>query len=72
MKAWMSLNFGQIRSRTAELASLERLRKFPIDLQWQKMCKRLHFAWIAFIFAGNNDMYKSLDEFEFQSDPMND
>ena len=27
--SWMSSHFGQIRPRTAELAALERLKKFP-------------------------------------------
>ena len=26
------------------------------------------FNWIHFIFAGNEDMHKSLDEFEIRSD----
>ena len=38
IKVWMSSNFGQIQPWTAKLASLERLKKFPIDLQWEKMC----------------------------------
>ena len=29
IKTWMSLNFGQIQPRTAELAALERLKKSP-------------------------------------------
>ena len=27
------------------------------------------FAWIVLILACNKDMHKSLDEFDFQSDP---
>ena len=30
------------------------------------------FDWNFFILAGNNDMHKSLDEFEFQPDPTID
>ena len=30
-----SLNFSQIRSRTVELAALECLEKFPIELNWE-------------------------------------
>ena len=30
----MSLNVGQIRPRTAELSAIERLKKIPIDSQW--------------------------------------
>ena len=29
MRAWMSSKFGQIVPRTAELAALERMKKFP-------------------------------------------
>ena len=70
----MSSSFGQIRLRTAELASLERLKK-PIDLQLEKSCDNSSafiFAWIVFILAGIKDMHKSLEDFEFQADPTTD
>ena len=62
----MSSKFGRIRPRTTELAALERMKKSHILI----MGKRCHhifsaiFNWILFIFAGNEDMHKSLDEFE--------
>ena len=64
----MSLNFGQIGPPTTELTAPERLKNTPIDLQWERWC--LHFfsavyGPILFILAGNEDMHKSLDEFEF-------
>ena len=75
IKAWMSSSFGQIRLRTAELASLERLQKIPIDLQREKSCEHCSafiFACIVFILAGNKGIYKSLDEFEFQAGTTTD
>ena len=63
MKAWMSLNFGQILPLTMELAALERLKN------------RCHLFFsvainsIDFKFAGNEDMHNIFDElkltFEF-------
>ena len=46
-----------------------------MDLQWGK--KRHHivsavFDQILFILAGNEDMHKSLDEFELRPDPTTD
>ena len=67
----MSSKFGRIRPRTTELAALERMKKNPIDLQWGKRCHHIFsaiFAWILFIFAGNEDMHKSLNEFEIWPD----
>ena len=71
MRAWMSSKFGRIRPRTTELAALERMKKNPIDLKWIKRCHHIFcaiFNWILFIFAGNEDMHKSLDEFEIRPD----
>ena len=48
--------------------------KAPIDLQWGKWC--LHFFLvfypILFILAGNEDMHKISDEFEFRPDRTTD
>ena len=60
MRAWTSSNFGLIGPPTAELAALEK-----------KGC--LHFFLavldrILFILAGNDNIHKSLDEFEIQAD----
>ena len=62
IKAWMSLNLGQIRPLTMELAALERLKN-----------RRHHFFSVAidlilFKLAGNEDMHSILDEFKFRSD----
>ena len=70
-----SLNFGQIGPPTTELNPPERLKNTPIDLQWERWC--LHFFLavygpILFILAGNEDMHKSLDEFEFWPDLRTD
>ena len=46
-------------------------QKSPVDLQWGKWCLHLFsvaFDWILFILAGNEDMHKILDKFEFQPD----
>ena len=66
-----SLKFGQIRPRTAELAALERLEKFPIDLKWEKSCEHSSsfiFDLINLILAGKEDLHESLDEFKFRPD----
>ena len=65
----MSSKFGQIGLRTAELAALERIKKSHRLI----MGKRYHifsaiFDWIFFIYTGNEDMYRSLNEFEIQPD----
>ena len=62
IKAWMSLNFGQIPPLTMELAALERLKH-----------RSHHFFSVAidpilFKLAGNEDMHNILDEFEFRPD----
>ena len=65
-----SSKFCQIGPRTAELAALERMKN-PIDLYRGKRCHHIFsaiFDWILFIFAGNEDMYKSLNEFEIRPD----
>ena len=60
MKAWMSLNLGQIPPRTMELAALEHLKN---------RCH--HFFSVAidpilFKLAVNEDRHNILDEFEFR------
>ena len=66
IKAWMSLNLGQIPPLTMELAALERLKN-----------RRHHFCSVAidlifFKLAGNEDMHNILDEFEFRPDLTTD
>ena len=66
IKAWMSLNLGQIPPLTMELVALERLKN-----------RRHHFFSFAidpilFKLAGNEDMNNILDEFEFRPDRTTD
>ena len=68
--SWTSSKFGQIGPRTAELAALERMKKSH-RLIMGKRCHHIFsaiFDWIFFIFAGNEDIYRSLNEFEIQPD----
>ena len=59
----MSLKFGQIQPSSAELAAIDRLKKIPTHLQWEKLCCH-HFSAAAvlnqtrFILAGNDDTRK--------------
>ena len=62
----MSSKFGEIQPWTTELAALERLKKSH-RLIMEKMTSS-HFHLIIFILAGNEDMHKSLDEFEIWPD----
>ena len=66
IKAYMSLNFGQIPPLTKELAALEHLKtrchpviSVDIDL-------------IFFKLAGNKNMHNIMNEFEFQPDRTTD
>ena len=66
IKAWMSLNLGQIPPLTMELAALECLKN-----------RRHHFFSVAidpilFRLAGNEDMHNILDEFEFRPNQATD
>ena len=66
IKAYMSLNFGQIPPLTTKLASLERLKN------------RCHHVIsddidpIFFKLAGNKDMHNIMNEFEFRPDRTTD
>ena len=62
IKAWMSLNLGQIPPLTMELAALERLKNrchpvISVDIHP-----------IFFKLAGNKDMHNIMNEFEFRPD----
>ena len=57
----MSSKFGRIRPLTTELSAIERMKKS------QSLIKGI-FNRILFIFVGNEDMHKSLDEFGFKPD----
>ena len=75
IKSRMSSKFGQIRPCTAELAALDGLKIISINYKWEKCCdysSAFIFDWNRFILAGNKDMHKSLNEFEFQPDPTTD
>ena len=65
----MSSKFGEIRPWTTELAALEHLEKTSHRLIMGKTMSS-HFSaifgWILCIFPGNEDMHKSLDEFEIR------
>ena len=71
IRAWMSLKFGQIRPQTTELAALERQKKNPHILIMAKTMS-LFFDPIFFILAGNKNIHKCLNEFEFRPDPTTD
>ena len=70
MRAWMSSKFGGIRPPTTELAALERMKKSHILIMGKTMSSHFlsYFDWILFIFPGNEDMHKSLNEFEIRPD----
>ena len=66
IKAYMSLNFGQIPPLTTELAALERLKY---------RCHHVISVGIDPIFfklAGNKDMHNIMNEFEFRPDRITD
>ena len=68
----MSSKFGEIRPWTTELAALERLKNKSHRLIMEKMTSShfLRFFHLSlFILAGNEDMHKSLAEFEIRPDP---
>ena len=62
IKAYVSLNFGQMPPLTTELAALERLKNrchhvISVDIDP-----------IFFKLAGNKDMHNIMNEFEFRPD----
>ena len=66
IKVYMSLNFGQIPTLTAELTALERLKN---------RCHHVISVDIDLIFfklAGNKDMHNIMNEFEIQPDRTTD
>ena len=66
IKAWMSLNLGQIPPLTMALAALERLKNLSHHFF------SVAFDPILFKLAGNEDMHNILDEFEFRPDLTTD
>ena len=65
-----SSKFDQIGPRTVELAALERLENLHRLIMGKTMSSHFlrNFDWILFIFAGNEDMYKSLNESKIRPD----
>ena len=66
IKAYMSLNFGQIPPLTTELAALERLKN---------RCRHVISVDIDLIFfklAGNKDIHNIMNEFKFRPDRTTD
>ena len=54
-----------------ELAALEHMKKIPWTYNWEKGCHHIFsaiFDWILFIFAGNEDMHKSWNDYEIWLD----
>ena len=71
IRARTSSNFGLIGPPTAELAVLERLKKIPHRLKWEKRCLQFFSAVLGrllFIRAGNDSIHESLAEFEIRLD----
>ena len=68
IKSRIYSKFGKIPPGNAELAALVSLEKYPETLNGENGA--LIFGWIFFILAGKTDNYRSLDEFEFQLDPI--
>ena len=74
MGALRSWKFSQIGPPTTELAALKRLKN-PHRLIMGKPVFHFFSAFldrIHFILAGNDDIHKSLDEFEIRPDPIRD
>ena len=65
----MSSKFGEILPWTTEVAALESPKKKSHRFIMEKMTSS-HFPlfFILFILAGNDDMHKSLEEFEIWPD----
>ena len=61
IKAYMSLNFGQILPLTTELLALERLKTSHHAVS-------VDIDPIFFKIAGNKDMHNIMNEFEFRPD----
>ena len=76
--SWMSLNFGQIWPPTTELAALERRKKETHTyngkndvITFSQLFLIGSFSYLQ-VLAGNEDIHKSLYEFEFRTDPTTD
>ena len=67
----MSSNFGQFGRLTTELTAIERLKRFPIDLQWENSVSMLARS---FLIESSSKLLvtrtgiKTSDEFDFGPD----
>ena len=66
IKAWMSSKFGQIRPLVSMATDSDIIWKMVLQLF------SVVLDGILFILTGNDDIHKSLDEFEIQPDPTTD
>ena len=64
----MSSKFGEILPSTTELAALESPKKSHRFIMEKMTSSHFPLFFILFILAGNDDMHKSLDEFEIRPD----
>ena len=64
IKAWMSSKFGQIRPLVSMATDSVIIEK--------RFCHFFSDDGILFILTGNDDIHKSLDEFEIGPDPTTD
>ena len=66
MRAWMSLEFGQIQPLVSMAIDRVIMEKTVLPLFSAVLYP------ILFILAGNDDMHESLEEFEIRPDPTTD
>ena len=72
---WEEFEFRPDRTRDYKLPALEILKNTPIDLSLGKLCCFFFSAVFdrdKFILAGNDGIYKGLDEFEIRPVPTTD
>ena len=67
IKAWMNSEFGHIRPLVSMATDSVIILKTVLPLFFSVVLDR-----ILFILTGNDDIHKSLDEFEIQPDPTMD
>ena len=64
---WRSLKSSVIRPLTVELAALQHVKKIHVDILCKKLCCHFFSAvlnQILIILAGNDNIHKSMDEFD--------
>ena len=60
IRAWMSSKFGQMRPLVSTATD-----RVTVEKRRHNVCLNI-FDWIHFIFTGNDDIHKSLNEFEIR------